>query len=247
MKNEETLQILEREAPPSFKPSQNPMPPEEIRQWRNQTEMRLGDLPKLVRHGNVDLVRQALARKPSPWILYGALVEACVYGHVDIVKLLIDHKVEVELRVNAADEDFEPVMIASILNRLDILELLLKAGASTYSINRSASRAYLMPLQFACAWGNLPMVELLAEPDALESAIMGINLIQLASHFGRPTVLEFLRSIGMPDQIEQDFVDPNVEHSLREIHRRVVLQDFSGIGWDEDSDSVLKSEYGQEE
>ena len=81
---------------------------------------------------------------------------AALYGHLNVVKILIDNGVDID--VLDEDESETPLMKASFLGRYDVVKFLLQNGAK---VDKNADDFLQTPLQCALEEGHLDVVELL--------------------------------------------------------------------------------------
>jgi ankyrin repeat protein len=94
-----------------------------------------------------------------------AMLHAAFYGHVDAVKLLIEHGVPVEPRDASSGT---PLSMAAGKGHVPIVQALLDAGADPNSRSARGST----PLMKAAVWGRMEVAKLLlkrgADPGALD-------------------------------------------------------------------------------
>lgn len=174
---------------------------EAIAKWKPVQRNLVEDLPLFARHGNMEMVKRALKKRPNGTLMYAAVVEATAFGHVDILKVLIENGADVGIERDPDCLHFEPILIACICNRIDIARLLLDAGADV-----GASVGYVYPIHCAIANNNLRMVQLL---DALGGLVsLNVNLLDLALVLGHAEIAEYLESRGdsvASEKTEWDF------------------------------------------
>ena len=113
--------------------------------------------------------------------LYAASQE----GHVDAVRVLLDHGAD----VNAQDSiDWTPLHLASCEGHLKVVQLLLDYGATVNAQSGDGS-----PLHLASDWGNLEVVRLLLSHGA---DVHGAEVFQRATADGHHDVAQLLLEHG---------------------------------------------------
>ena len=119
------------------------------------------------------------------------LYVACQEGHFETVKLLIQHKADIDFKFR---EGFTPLYVACQRGNKNIAEYLIKCGANVNSacINGSS------PLYIACQEGNVDTVELLVHHYANIEATFrrGFTPLYVACRNGHIDTMKKLISYG---------------------------------------------------
>ena len=150
----------------------------------------------------------ALAAGPVP------LVDAAERGDAGAVRTLIAQRTD----VNAARADGVTALHAAVHHdRLDVVELLLRAGASP----ATADRYGITPLYLACVNGNADTVRRLldagADPNAADPG--GETALMTAARTGSPAVLRLLLERGAQVEArEPEFGQTALMIAVREDH-----------------------------
>jgi len=124
-----------------------------------------------------------------------ALMEACEYGHLEIVKLLIEKGADVNLDNNFG---ITALMYASKKGYLKIIELLLKNDADiNYQDNYGKNSAYTA-LIYACKEGQLETVKLLLKKGANinEKDVSNETALLIACSSGHLEIVKLLLKNG---------------------------------------------------
>lgn len=121
--------------------------------------------------GDIEKVRNILERQPTAVdatdnLGWKPIHYAARTGHLDIVKLLLDFKAEVDAKVEARTPDgpagWTPLHLAAERGRVSVVKLLIERGANIEAkdvLNRT-------PLFLAAIEGQLEVVKLLVESKA---------------------------------------------------------------------------------
>lgn len=121
-----------------------------------------------------------------------ALWAASTGGHLEIVKLLVEHGAEVNKPTLTLST---PLRGASFHGHLDVMEYLLKSGAEINTPNCIGQS----PLCIAAMRGQLSAVKYLVEHGANkhQKTINGYSVMHLAATKGRVDIVKYLLSIGL--------------------------------------------------
>lgn len=118
-------------------------------------------------------------------------------GHVDIVKLLLDHSASVD-DVTYLD-GVTPIHLAALHGQCEALTILLDTGAPVNDRNADG----WTPLELACKWGHLEFVKLLvsrgADPNLADTD--GLYSLSYAARFGRPDATRYL--LDLETEVEE--------------------------------------------
>jgi ankyrin repeat protein len=130
------------------------------------------------------------------------LAAAALRGHVFMVRLLLRNQAHVN-RVGA--NDLTALMNAVELNRLDVVQVLLEAGANTRVLNRAGENV----LAVAVRKNNPALLDLLLKqgvaPDMADSN--GLTALYWAQYFRRDTLAQMLIDAGaQPDKRKAELV-----------------------------------------
>lgn len=118
----------------------------------------------------------------------GALLAACELGHVDIVKILLGHRPEVEIN--------DSIQAASARGFEEIVELCLGAGAD---VNLKDTQMGRTPLPWAAGNGHEKLVQLLLEKNGIDVDTKdnaGQTPLSLAAQNGHHIVAQMLLNKG---------------------------------------------------
>ncbi len=186
-------------------------------------EDRYAELQVWVRYGNAEMVREIML--DENWATeanFVTLVNAAIHGQAEIVRILLDHGVPPDYIPDEGHLD--PVMAAAMINRADIVETLLEKGGRA---NPHHDSDFATPgINYAIAWGNAAMVKSFINHGATFD--YGINPIDLARHFKREKIEEFLCSLD--NDVISPVSDKNIlEESIAELEPYILHFDFSGI------------------
>ena len=130
-------------------------------------------------------------------------MDACVFGRVDDVKMLLLGGAEV-------DEEFEtsigrntPLRIASYSGHVAIVELLLDHGADK---SRRSDETGFTPLIYASLWNHLAVAKLLLDRGAEidEPDVWGRTPLMCASVNGHLALVEFLLDRGADPEVRDE-------------------------------------------
>jgi len=144
----------------------------------------------------VELLLEAGADPDAPNHLDGTpLVRAIIYcpaaKNLAITKLLIGHKAD----VNKVSHQYAPLNWAAMKNKLELVKLLVRAGAK---VNAQDPDMKLSPLHFSAFWGNVEMARFLLESGADMALENGDSLTayDLAWQFEHKELVEFFDKRG---------------------------------------------------
>ena len=104
-----------------------------------------------------------------------ALMTACMYGHIDLVRFLLQRGAKTEPCKFSEDEneDMAPVTFASRAGHWDIVKLLLEHGLPLEGKRIYYDDDVSTPLMYACAEGNLEVVKMLLDLGATINTTVG--------------------------------------------------------------------------
>lgn len=137
-----------------------------------------------VGHADVDL-----------YVSLPALFVACKRGHLDLVKCLVNHRANVNVRVDLANGS-TPLYVACQENRVEIVRYLLEctpASANIYTLDG------ISPLTIACNRGFTGVVELLLEKGKVDVNHSNSAALRLACNWQHSEVLSLLLEKGHAD------------------------------------------------
>lgn len=180
--------------------------------------------------GNLSGVQEAMARGADPNSRDNSLMEcvplrwACVYGHLDVARYLVENGADVNARdrrkshaplhdaveypelvkllvengadVDAADDDgLTPLLAACIGGCLDSAKLLIEHGANVNHANRTSRYT---PLMAAANYGHVAVAQLLLDnyADVNATNTDGHSALWAAVKFGYPKLATLLRKAG---------------------------------------------------
>nr|ACS15395.1 ankyrin 2,3/unc44-like protein [uncultured bacterium FLS12] len=132
-------------------------------------------------------------RRGKPW--YTALHEAVSPGHLDIVKILLEHGANVD---GNTDDSRRPLMLASWEGHTEIVQLLLEAGADVNARGYFEGKERDTALHQAAFCGYLGIVKALVENGAaldIVAPFSGTPLHQ-AAFCGHTNVIQYLLDHG---------------------------------------------------
>ncbi|RGP80571.1 hypothetical protein FLONG3_1310 [Fusarium longipes] len=117
------------------------------------------------RNGHCEMVKLLLARGANcldPVDGYTAVGLAAWYNHISVVRIFIDHGVDLE----ASEEPRAPsvLSVSAVQGHTDLAELLIKKGATIDAMSYGTSGQ--TPLCLASSWGKFAMVDLLLSKGA---------------------------------------------------------------------------------
>tara|TARA_B100000459_G_scaffold76497_1_gene42545 strand:- start:100 stop:3240 length:3141 start_codon:yes stop_codon:yes gene_type:complete len=122
---------------------------------------------------------------------------ACLEGHVDSARLLLDNGAEVD-RTNPGHDSSTPLDAACWKNHVDVVQLLLDRGAE---IDRDANSGRT-PLVIACEHGHVGAARILLDRGA---RLDGKQLMDVAAKGGHVDVAKLLMERGVRiDHVDQD-------------------------------------------
>lgn len=136
---------------------------------------------ELARDGKKKELDRYLEMNPSavnskdPKDRYGntCLIFACLYGHTDVVNMIVQRGGDVELKNNYGRT---PLMIASENGNPALVQKLLHLGASTSQTTKEG----LTALWFACQWKKIEAAEILIASGAVVVlTVKGLNPLDL--------------------------------------------------------------------
>ena len=132
---------------------------------------------RLLGERGVDRCRPPPHRRRTP------LFNACEQGHVDVVRLLLEHEVDAAAAVGGG---WTPLYVACQWGRLEVARLLLDAGAS---VDRATDTG-VSPLGIACQWGHASVVTLLLQRGA------DVHRARAGWHSPHTKIVPMLRAAG---------------------------------------------------
>ncbi|XP_076315719.1 ankyrin repeat and KH domain-containing protein 1-like [Tachypleus tridentatus] len=141
------------------------------------------------------------------------LMEAASAGHVDIVKLLIDHSADVNAQTNQGNT---PLMYACAGGHEEVVKVLLESGASVEDHNENGHT----PLMEAASAGHVGVSKILVEHGAsinTHSNEFKESALTLACYKGHLEMVRFLLEAGA-DQ----------EHKTDEMHTALMEASMDG-------------------
>jgi ankyrin repeat protein len=149
-------------------------------------------LSKAVLSGDINVVKNSMEKGGSVSerdAQFGTspLHVAAVFGHTEIVKLLLRNKAD----VNAKDKEGETPLLAALVNgHSDIGELLVNKGAKVDIKDKNG----WTPLHFAASLGNEDLVRLLVEKglDSKAKTSEGKTPLDLAIASKHKEIVDFL-------------------------------------------------------
>lgn len=135
------------------------------------------------------------------------LLLACIHGHLDMVKYLINQGVDIYFEHEDIDADgadkMNILLIASYKGHLHIVTYLIR------NQNMDPHMQYNAPLVWACAYGRLNVVKYLIEEEQTEDLDIHIdndNLIVQACISGNLELVKYLIDKGLDIHINNDSV-----------------------------------------
>jgi ankyrin repeat protein len=172
--------------------------------------------------GDLAKVRQLLKSNPglvSSQDTNGCtpLFNAALYGHDDVVELLLANKADVNAKTRAG---LTPLMFAVHTN---IARLLLDRGAD---VNARDNRSRWTALHLAAAFGRTNMVELLLANGA-DVNVVDVNgraPLYYAECHGHADVAELLRQHGGKDTMITEFIDAVKGGDLEKVKKLIIYQ-----------------------
>ncbi len=179
----------------------------------------------LVRHGTLEMVKSKLSERRN-WdsrTLHQAINYAARNGRVDLIEILLACVGDESFRYCTGEA--EPVTIGAILNRIDIVQTLLNGGhwANPCSF---PDHVYVHATDYAVAWGNVEMLELMMEHGAKFD--YGLNPLDIVELFRNDGMKSFILSLG--DGITSIASDEDqLIDTLRHLEDHVRLLDLSDL------------------
>jgi ankyrin repeat protein len=153
---------------------------------------------------------------------------AVMMGHLDVVKLLIEHGA----KVNQTSNYSTPLSMAVRSNYKEIAEYLLENGASVNPIDNSCESA----LEVACGRNDLEMVKQLVERGADVNFVTHsqISPARTASGLGYLEILKYLHSHGASINSLDEVISPLYSASLGKQFETVkwLIEHDSAIVWE---------------
>ena len=124
-----------------------------------------------------------------------ALMAACRYGHIELVKLLLIRGADVKQYLPWKEEEDNGVgktaiHFASEFYHWDIVKLLIAHGASTHGVDNTPS-----PMVYACRQGNVEMYELLYTTSDADTPVEEVDDF-------RQSCLSFAAARGRMDMLQ---------------------------------------------
>ena len=130
--------------------------------------------------GESDIVKYAIDKEGIRYMYETALTWASVYGHLQIVKYLVEHGAD----IHAFDDN---VLIAASTNgRYDVVKYLVEKGANIHAKDDAA-------LKSAVKYGQLPVIKYLLEHSVDREYLKNIAL-KTARKERQKEVIEYLKS-----------------------------------------------------
>lgn len=141
-------------------------------------------------YGKVDEVKKYLERGANVDYLEDgtALYIASQNGHIEVVRLLIQNKANLEIN---SVYGLSPLYVAILNKHLNIAELLLLNSANTENAIPSGST----PLYYAAYYGYLDGIKLLLKYGANKNVVLnGLSIVQVAQNNGHNGVVQLLQN-----------------------------------------------------
>ena len=139
-------------------------------------------------------------------------VAAC-HGRLDVVKLLLQHKAELESTFKTGAT---PLYVACSNGHLDVVDALIEPGANVNAVCKDGAT----PLYVAAEFGHVDVVKRLAQAGALlESPFQtGATPLYIAAYKGHADVAKTLvkLSTSTPLNFRWNFIDANVNAALHD-------------------------------
>lgn len=139
------------------------------------------------------------------------LFHAIEKGHADIVKMLIKHGVDVNVKRTKDNSNETPLHLAARSSTLEIVTLLLKNGAEVNAkCNEYLEDEHRDALSYAAERGNKEIVELLLDfgADMNNDDIIGYNkAVYLAARDGYPEIVKLLLDRGATEELDDSMYD----------------------------------------
>ncbi|KAJ4258131.1 hypothetical protein NW762_008272 [Fusarium torreyae] len=174
--------VMEELQKPSFMPFIEKATP-------NRQKMRVA---RAIKGGYLHVVQRQLpsnGQDPSTVFPKDSVAIAAFYGHEVIVKLLLDHGMDIE----AEGQFGTPLRSASLMNHKSTLGLLLQRGANVKTGELKGNALYVAAMK-----GNVDVLRVLIEEGADVEQKTGSfgTVLQVASYYGHEDIVEILLDAG---------------------------------------------------
>lgn len=149
---------------------------------------------------------------------FTALHLACYEGHLDVVKLLMKHNVDI---TQLAQNDLSPLHLAAFNGHTKVVELLLENDAKIDAQDREGKT----PLLHACTGSFAKTVELLIEKGAninIREATEGYTPLMMAAGIGEVEVVKVLLRNDADTTVIDEDGDSALSHAKKKGHAEIV-------------------------
>ncbi|XP_053325457.1 ankyrin repeat domain-containing protein 45 isoform X2 [Spea bombifrons] len=129
----------------------------------------------------------------SPASSASPFLRCVLEGDIQALQLLFENEQHEQAQQLLSEQDLlgrNPLFLACILGRTDVVKELVKRGAD---VNQQTARGYL-PLHCAAAWGQLEVLKTLVElgTDITAVNFQGEKACQVASRYNKTECIDFL-------------------------------------------------------
>lgn len=162
---------------------------------------------RMDKNGYAYNIKDAPAVDDDGAVIIDALGLAIGEGNVDIVKLLLGKKVNVNTEYKEKSdmgEFYTPLYYAVEKSNVEIVKLLIKAGANPNKVS-----GWMTPLFVAVALNNEEMVKILISAKADVNAVQSenVSLLEFAESQSSAEIVELLKKAGARKPFRGNFVD----------------------------------------
>ncbi|XP_054722688.1 LOW QUALITY PROTEIN: uncharacterized protein LOC129232581 [Uloborus diversus] len=134
---------------------------------------------------------------------FTALHIACREGHIDVVRVLIRHKANVDKLTNAQQDKLTPLMLASQKGHLDIVNLLIEHSAQVEMKDKKQRTALTHAVINGHAHVTSYLLRLGANPNSTDSS--GNTLVHYAAAYGWYFCMKLLIEAGASLNLPNDW------------------------------------------
>ncbi|KAK7422187.1 hypothetical protein QQZ08_009655 [Neonectria magnoliae] len=228
----EDVQVERHAGPPEagfFQGQSEPQQVVSLAGTRNQVK---ATIKKAIEDGHIDLVRSCFIETmdPSEMLPDDAVTIGVLFGHTDVVELLLDQGLSIE----AEGETGSPLVTASLLNHEALVLLLLRRGADVNASGKTGTA-----LHIAAAKGHLSIMKLLIQGGAAVNQTTGFyrTALRAAASLGRLQAVKLLLNAGAkmnPGEYSEDAFYAAIERGHLEVVRLMLAKGYRFRHFNED-------------